>query len=108
MESAFVANSRRGRWNKATFVGQKARLRFKEIWAIRVRLQLAKRSRDLAMFNLAVDSMLRGCDLVKLRINDVCHGDRVSPRAIVRHQKTHRPFQFEITEGSLEPSLADA
>ena len=102
MESASVANSRRGPWNKGKLVGQKAPLRLKDIWAIRVRLQLAERSRDLARFNLAIDSKLRGCDLVKLRVNDVCHGDRVSPRAIVMQQKTHRPVQFEITECTRE------
>ncbi len=87
-------------WNKGKLVGQKAPLRLKDIWAIRVRLQLAKRTRELAMFNLAIDSKLRACDLVKLRVNDICHGDRVSPRAIVMQQKTQRPVQFEITEAT--------
>lgn len=87
-------------WNKGKLVGQKAPLRLKDIWAIRVRLQLARRTRELAMFNLAIDSKLRACDLVKLRVNDICHGDRVSPRAIVMQQKTQRPVQFEITEAT--------
>ena len=79
-------------------VGQKPPLKLKEIWAIRVRLQIASRLRDLALFNLAIDSKLRACDLVKLRVQDVCHTSRVASRAIVMQQKTNRPVQFEITE----------
>ena len=85
-------------WNKGKLVGQKAPLRLRDIWAIRVRLQLAKKTRDLALFNLAIDSKLRGCDLVNLRLRDIAHGACISPRAIVMQQKTHRPVQFEITE----------
>lgn len=85
-------------WNKGKLVGQKAPLRLRDIWAIRVRLQLSQRVRDLALFNLAIDSKLRACDLVKLRVNDICHGERVASRAIVMQQKTHRPVQFEITD----------
>ena len=85
-------------WNKGKLVGQKTPLRLKDIWAIRVRLQLAGKTRDLALFNLAIDSKLRACDLVTLRVRDIVHGDRVSPRAIVMQQKTQRPVQFEITE----------
>lgn len=84
--------------NKGHLVGQKAPLKLKEIWAIRTRLQLAHRTRELALFNLAIDSKLRGCDLVALRVNDVAQGGRVLPRAIVMQQKTKRPVQFEITE----------
>lgn len=85
-------------WNKGKLIGQKAPLRLKEIWAIRIRLQLAHKTRDLALFNLAIDSKLRGCDLVSLRVGDVSQGGRVLPRAIVMQQKTKRPVQFEITE----------
>ena len=85
-------------WNKGKLVGQKAPFKLKEIWAIRIRLQLAQRKRELALFNLAIDSKLRACDLVKLRVRDVCHADRVSARAIVMQQKTRRPVQFEITD----------
>ena len=85
-------------WNKNKLVGQKAPLRLRDIWAIRVRLQLRKSVRDLALFNLAIDSKLRACDLMKLRVRDVAHGDRVSQRAIILQQKTQRPVQFEITE----------
>ncbi|MGP5565444.1 tyrosine-type recombinase/integrase [Vreelandella alkaliphila] len=81
-------------WNKGKLVGQKTPLRLRDIWAIRVRLQ----TRDLALFNLAIDSKLRGCDLVNLQIRDIAHGACISPRAIVMQQKTHRPVQFEITE----------
>lgn len=62
-------------WNKGKLVGQKAPLRLRDIWAIRVRLQIAERARDLALFNLAIDSKLRACDLTKLRVRDVAHGD---------------------------------
>lgn len=85
-------------WNKGRLVGQKLPLKLKEIWAIRIRLQLADRFRDLALFNLAIDSKLRGCDLVSLRVADVAQGRSVFHRAIVMQQKTRRPVQFEITE----------
>jgi len=85
-------------WNKGKLVGQKVPLKLRDIWAIRIRLQLRHRTRDLALFNLAIDSKLRACDLVKLRVLDVAHGDQVAPRAIVMQQKTKRPMQFEITE----------
>lgn len=85
-------------WNKGKLIGQKAPLKLKEIWAIRVRLELSHRIRELALFNLAIDSKLRACDLVKLKVRDISHGDRVTSRAIVMQQKTGRPVQFEITE----------
>jgi integrase len=85
-------------WNKGNFVGQKAPLRVRDIWAIRIRLQLAEKTRDLALFNLAIDSKLRACDLTKLRVRDIAHGEHVSSRAIVMQHKTQRPVQFEITE----------
>ena len=102
MDQDLEGRARREPWNKGKLVGQKAPLRLKDIWAIRVRLQLAERTRELALFNLAVDSKLRSCDLVKLRVRDVTHGDRVASRAIVMQQKTHRPVQFEITEQTRE------
>ena len=79
-------------------LGQKPPLKLKEIWAIRIRLQLDHRTRELALFNLAIDSKLRGCDLVGLRVRDVVQGTHVAPRAIVMQKKTQRPVQFEITE----------
>jgi integrase len=89
-------------WNKGKLVGQKSPLRLKDIWAIRIRLQLAQRTRELALFNLAVDSKLRSCDLVRLRVRDVTHGERVTSRAMVMQQKTRRSVQFEITEQTRE------
>ena len=88
----------RAPWNKGRLIGQKRPLRPKDVWAIRVRLQLEQRRRDLALFNLAIDSKLWGCDLVRLRVSDVCVGDRVQDRATIIQQKTGRPVQFEITE----------
>ena len=73
-------------------------LKPKDVWAIRVRLQLEHRARDLALFNLAIDSELRGCDLVRLQVEDVCAGGRVRDRATVIQKKTGRSVQFEITE----------
>ncbi len=94
---ATTTRNRREPWNKGKLVGQKAPLKLKEIWAIRVRLQLQHRARELALFDLGIDSKLRACDLVKLRVRDVCHGDHVASRASVLQQKTQRPVQFEIT-----------
>lgn len=85
-------------WNKGKLLGQKAPLRVRDIWAIRVRLQLAEKTRDLAFFNLAIDSKLRACDLTKLRVRDIAHGKHVSSRAIVMQQKTQHPVQYEITQ----------
>jgi integrase len=85
-------------WNEGKLVGQKAPLKLKEIWAIRVRLQVFGRTRELALFDLGIDSKLRACDLVKLRVRDIYHGERIAARAIVVQQKTSGPVQFEITE----------
>jgi hypothetical protein len=84
-------------WNKGRLLGQKRPLRPKDVWAIRILPQLEGRKRDLAMFNLAIDSKLRGCDLVRLQTTDVCLGDRVRDRAVVIQKKTGRPVQFELT-----------
>lgn len=84
-------------WNKGKLVGQKPPLKLPEIWAIRIHLQIEARHRDLALFNLAIDSKLRGCDLLRLRVSDVSNGGRVTPRAVILQQKTQRPVQFEIT-----------
>jgi len=70
--------------------------------AIRIRLQLQQHARELALFNLAIDSKLRSCDLVRLRIRDIYQGGRVASRAIVMQRKTQRPVQFEITEPTRE------
>ncbi len=92
------SNSKSAPWNKGRLTGQKRPLKPKDIWAIRVRLQLQHRRRDLALFNLAIDSKLRGCDLVRLQVNDVCVGGQVRDRTTVIQKKTDRPVQFEITE----------
>ena len=84
-------------WNKGKLCGQKRPLKLQEIWAIRIRLELAEKSQELALFNLAIDSKLRACDLVRLRVSDVTQGDRVQSRARVVQQKTQQPVQFEIT-----------
>ena len=102
MHQVTHAASQHAPWNKGKLVGQKAPLKLKQIWAIRVRLELADRPRELALFNLAIDSKLRSCDLLKLRVRDVCHGERIAPRAIILQQKTQRPVQFEITEQTRE------
>jgi integrase len=98
MEAIAIGIARHVPWNKGKLTGQKPPLKLREIWAIRIRLQLASKTRDLAMFNLAIDSKLRACDLTKLRVSDICLGSRVASRATVMQQKTQRPVQFELTE----------
>lgn len=85
-------------WNKGKLVGQKPPLKLKEVWAIRIRLQIANNIRELALFNLAIDSKLRGCDLVTIQVKDIAHGDHVAKRAMILQSKTQQPVQFEITE----------
>lgn len=87
-------------WNKGRLIGQKPPLKLKDIWTIRIHLQNANATRDLALFNLAIDSKLRGCDLVSLRVRDISHGNQILTRAIVIQRKTQRPVQFELTETS--------
>jgi integrase len=102
MEATENTATARPPWNKGKIVGQKTPFKLKEIWAIRIRLQLAVRRRELALFNLAIDSKLRACDLVSLRVRDVRHGQTVASRTIVMQQKTQRPVQFELTEPTRE------
>lgn len=94
--------ARREPWNKGKIVGQKAPFKPKDIWALRVRFQMESRVRELALFNLGIDSKLRGCDLVSLKVRDVSHGEQVASRAVVMQHKTQRPVQFEITAGTRE------
>ncbi len=89
-------------WNRGKLVGQKAPLKLKEIWAIRVRLQLADDICKLALFDLATDSKLRACDLVRLRVRDVAHGSQIAPRTSIIQRKTQHPVQFEITQQTRE------
>ena len=98
--------TKREPWNKGKLVGQKSPLKVKDIWAIRVRLELQQRKRELALFNLGLDSKWRGCDLVKMRVSDVCHGISVASRATVMQHKMSKPVQFEITENTRD-SIAE-
>ena len=87
-------------------IGQKPPLKPKEVWAIRIRLQIEGKRRDLALFNLAIDSKLRSCDLVALRVSDVFAGGSVKERAVIVQQKTGRPVQYELTEQTRESVYA--
>jgi site-specific recombinase XerC len=98
MDTSTKTTGRVTPWNKGKLLGQKPSLKLNEIWAIRIRLQMNHRTRELALFNLAIDSKLRGCDLVGLRVHDVVQGSHVAARAIVMQKKTQRPVQFEVTE----------
>ena len=88
--------------NKGKLIGQKPPLQLKEVWAIRTRLQMAHKTRDLAMFNLAIDSKLRSCDLVRFRVRDVAHGTQILKRAMILQQKTQQPVQFQLTAQTRE------
>lgn len=85
-------------WNKGKLSGSKPPLLPKHVWAIRTRLHMLGKRRDLALFNLAIDSKLRGCDLVRLRITDVAPRGYAVDRASIRQRKTCQPVKFEITE----------
>ena len=91
MDAVKNAGEHAAPWNKGKLLGQKPPLKLKEIWAIRIRLQLDHRTRELALFNLAIDSKLRGCDRVGLRVHDVVQSSQVARRAIVMQKKTQRP-----------------
>ncbi|WP_165470751.1 tyrosine-type recombinase/integrase, partial [Klebsiella pneumoniae] len=93
-------------WNKDRIIGQKRPLQISHIWGIRIRLELEGKTRDVALFNMALDSKLRGCDLVNLKVSDVAYGSSVSSRATVLQQKTGSPVQFEITKGTREAVAA--
>jgi integrase len=85
-------------WNKGILVGQKRPLQPKNVWSIRVRLEMSGATRELALFNLAIDSKLRACDLVRLRVEDLWSGSAIRDRATIVQKKTKRPVQFEVTE----------
>ena len=93
---------KRRAWNKGRVVGQKRPLLPKQVWAIRARLELTGNLRDVALFNVAIDSKLRGCDLVKLQVTDLVKAERVRERVSVIQSKTQRPVQFELTENTRE------
>ena len=94
----------RAPWNAGKTVGVKRPLTQKQIWAIRFFLDREGRLRDRALFDLAIDSKLRGCDLVKMKIGDIVAGEDIRTRAIVIQQKTNKPVQFELT-GDVRASL---
>src|SRR3974390_1526096 len=94
--------TRRRAWNKGKLMGAKPPLRPKHVWSIRTKLQLEGRARDLAMFNLAIDSKLRGCDLVALKVEDIAPSGYALDRATVRQKKTGRPVKFELTDHTRE------
>ena len=96
---------KRRAWNKGRIIGQKRPLLPKQVWAIRARLELAGNLRDLALFNVAIDSKLRGCDLVKLSVTDLVKDDRIRERVSIIQSKTKRPVQFELTENTRESIL---
>jgi integrase len=85
-------------WNKGKLIGARPPLRASHVWSIRTKLQLEERTRDLALFNLAIDSKLRGCDVVAVRVDDVAPNGYTLDRASVRQKKTGRPVRFELTE----------
>ena len=91
-------------WNKGKLIGAKPPLRPKHVWSIRTKLQVGGRARDLAMFNLAIDSKLRGCDVVALKVEDVAPSGFAVDRATVRKKKTGRPVKLELTEQT--PSIS--
>ncbi len=101
LESSTQASPREP-WNKGKLTGAKPPLRPKHVWAIRSKLQVERRTRDLAMFNLAIDSKLRGCDLVSLRVEDIASHEHAIDRGTVRQKKTGRPVRFEMTEQTRE------
>ena len=93
-----VTGAKRIPWNKGKLPGAKSPLRPKHVWAIRTKLQVEGRKRDLALFNLAVDSKLRGCDIVSIRVEDIAPRGYAIDRASVRQKKTGQPVKFELTE----------
>jgi site-specific recombinase XerD len=89
-------------WNKNRLIGPKPPLKLREIWLIRIRLQMAKHTRDLALFDLAIDSKLRGCDIVKIQVRDVTHSGKAVSRTTVMQQKTDQLVKFESTDQTRE------
>lgn len=99
-ENLVTPATKRVPWNKGKLTGAKPPLRPKHVWAIRTKLQLEQQIRDLALFNLAIDSKLRGCDVVAVKVDDVAPNGYAVDRATVRQRKTGRPVRFELTEQS--------
>src|SRR5712671_4151775 len=97
-DDAIPSGRKRTPWNKGKLIGAKPPLRPKHVWSIRTKLQVEGRTRDLAMFNLAIDSKLRGCDVVALKVEDIAPNGYAIDRAMVRQKKTGRPVKFELTD----------
>jgi integrase len=97
-EITLLKGPARTSWNKGKLIGAKPPLRPKHVWSIRTRLMVEGRTRELAMFNLAIDSKLRGCDVMALKVEDVAPNGYTIERATVRQRKTGRPVKFELTE----------
>jgi hypothetical protein len=102
--NATPASHSRVPWNKGKLTGAKPPLRPKHVWSIRTKLQIEGRARDLAMFNLAIDSKLRGCDVVAIRVEDVAASGYTADRATVQQKKTGRPVRFELSRRA-RPSM---
>jgi integrase len=98
LKNAIATAISRRPWNKGKLTGAKPPLRPKHVWSIRTKLQIEGRLRDLALFNLAIDSKLRGCDVVAIKVEDVAAGGYTADRATVRRKKTGHPVRFELTE----------
>jgi len=97
-DNPVLTGTKRIPWNKGKLIGAKPPLRPKHVWSIRTKLQVAGRTRDLALFNLAIDSKLRGCDVVALKVENVAPSGYAVDRATVRQKKTGQPVKFELTE----------
>jgi integrase len=110
-KDSLSTKARRTPWNKGKLIGAKPPLRPNQVWSIRTRLLVERRTRDLALFNLAIDSKLRGCDVVALRVEDVAPNGYAVDRATVRQKKTGRPVKFELTDQTrqaVDDSLKEA
>jgi len=101
-EAGLLKSPTRTPWNKGKLIGAKPPLRPKHVWSIRTHLLIERRTRDLAMFNLAIDSKLRGCDVVALKVEDIAPNGHTIDRAIVRQRKTGRPVKFALTDQARE------
>ena len=100
LSSTVTTTDARAPWNKGKIVGAKPLLRPKHVWSLRTKLQVEGRVRDLALFNLAIDSKLRGCDVVALKVDDIAPSGYAVDRATVRQKKTGRPVRFELSEAT--------
>src|SRR6476646_5036922 len=97
-DNSILPPPKRTPWNKGKLIGAKPPLLARHVWSIRTKLQIERRARELAMFNLAIDSKLRGCDVVALKVEDVAPNGYAVDRATIRQRKTGRPVKFELTD----------